>query len=166
MPVAILGKGVPNELVPQAAVKVQITMYQKFAIREFWIGGVKESGNMEQLFFVLTMAFMFTHELDAIRRHEWRIFPGANLLSDEQGFLVFILIHIPLFGLVLWASFIGVAGTTNVFQIAFSMFCIIHIFLHKLNENHPAYEFKNPLSQFLIWGSGFAGAAHILIVYL
>lgn len=118
---------------------------------------------MEQLLFILAMSLMFTHELDAVRRHEWRIFPGTNLLSDEIGFMVFLLAHVPLFGLVLWATFLQPESTALAFQMGFSAFCIIHVLLHWIYRNHPANEFDNPLSRSLIWGSGAAGAGHLLL---
>jgi len=119
-----------------------------------------------QLAFIIAVAFIFTHELDAVRRHEWRIMPVLNRLSEEVGFQVFVLAHIPLFGLLVWALLLPRDETTNAFQIAISVFCIFHVLLHKLFENHPANEFNTPLSQFLIWGGGIAGTGHILLVLI
>ena len=118
---------------------------------------------MDHLLFLLAMSLMFTHELDAVRRHEWRIFPGTNLLSDEAGFVVFVAAHAPLFVLVLWASFLQPTPSSQLFQLGFSAFCVIHVLLHWMYRNHPAYEFGNPLSRTLIWGSGIAGAGHLLV---
>lgn len=47
-------------------------------------------------FFLLGVAMIFLHEMDAIRCREWRIFPGLSLLEDRYGFVVFVLAHIPL----------------------------------------------------------------------
>lgn len=117
---------------------------------------------MQQTAFLLALSLMFTHELDAIRRNEWRVIPGMNLLSDQTGFVVFVLAHVPLFGLVVWASFLQPSDKAIVFQLGFSAFCVAHVLLHWLFRNNPAYEFNNLLSRFLIWGSGVAGAAFIL----
>ena len=118
---------------------------------------------MEQAAFLLAISLMFTHELDAIRRHEWRIFPGINLLRDETGFTVFVLLHVPLFAALIWACFLQPDTAAAGWRVAFSIFCIVHVGLHRLFENHPAYEFNNPLSQTLIWGTGVAGALHLIV---
>lgn len=120
---------------------------------------------MQTLFYILAVAFMFTHELDAIRRHEWRVFPLAGRLSDETGFLVFVLLHVPLFALIIWLSIPMDAKVATPFQIVFSIFCIAHVMLHKVLERRLAYEFNNPLSQLLIWGSGVCGLGHLISAY-
>ena len=51
---------------------------------------------MIDLIFYLGIACLFTHELDAIQRHEWRIFPFLRKLKDETAFYIFTLLHIPL----------------------------------------------------------------------
>ncbi|MFD2569233.1 DUF6713 family protein [Spirosoma soli] len=37
----------------------------------------------DEIFFYLGLAFLTTHELDAVRCREWRIFPGLSLLNDR-----------------------------------------------------------------------------------
>jgi len=120
----------------------------------------------QQLAFTMAVAFIFTHELYAVKRHEWRIMPLLNRISDKTGFTVFVLGHIPIFGLLVWVILLPRDETTNPLQIAISAFCIIHVLLHKLYQNHPANEFNNPLSQLLIWGAGIAGAGHILLAII
>lgn len=120
---------------------------------------------MQTFLYILAVSFMFTHELDAIRRHEWRVFPLAGRFSDETGFLVFVLLHVPLIALVIWLSIPIDVNVATPFQTVFSIFCIVHVVLHKLLERRLAYEFNNPLSQFLIWGSGVFGLGHLMSVY-
>ena len=51
--------------------------------------------------FDLSFAAMLTHEMDATFRHEWRILPLLNLISDDDlARDVFIVLHIPLCCLV------------------------------------------------------------------
>ncbi len=116
--------------------------------------------------FIATFGFMFTHELDAVRRHEWRIMPLINRLSDEAGFAVFVLSHIPLFGLLSWLLFGAHNDLMSPSRQVFSGFCVVHVLLHWLFRNHPANEFDNPFSQFLIWGCGMAGAIYLLLVLI
>ncbi len=51
-------------------------------------------------FFVVGLSVIFTHELDAIKRREWRMFPLTFWLPERPGYLVFTTLHIPLFGLL------------------------------------------------------------------
>jgi hypothetical protein len=60
-------------------------------------------GNVDQyLFFVIAFSFLLTHEMDAIRLREWKIFPILTALPDEQGYTVFTALHVPLYALLLW----------------------------------------------------------------
>ena len=45
--------------------------------------------NMDAPFFFVALAFILTHEMDAIKCREWRIFPLTSRLDDSRGYLVF-----------------------------------------------------------------------------
>jgi surface polysaccharide O-acyltransferase-like enzyme len=96
--------------------------------------------------FVLMMGFIATHELDAIARHEWRLFFFLAPFDDTTAFRIFTVIHIPLFAWIVWAA------PFQAFQIDFTSFVIIHAGLHWLMRHHPRYEFNNAFSWFLIAG--------------
>ncbi len=106
----------------------------------------------------LTIAFLLTHELDAVLRREWRILPLTSFLSDATGRQVFIWAHVPLVLVVLW---IAAAGPGSVLAIGFCLFAILHIGLHWLFRNHPENRFANPASRLLIWLPGVTGAWHL-----
>ena len=113
--------------------------------------------------FLLGVALIFTHELDAIRHHEWRMFAFLRPLEDVNAYYVFTLAHIPLFLLFLW----NVANPSLTFAIAADLFLIIHVGLHILFRNHPLYEFRGWVSNGLIGGAGLTGTLHlILLAYL
>jgi len=115
--------------------------------------------------FILTLALFFTHELDAIARHEWRMFPLIRRLDDTSGYVVFLLAHVPIFALILWFGFdAGAIGAAA--RIIVAAFAIIHVGLHMMFARHPANEFNNALSQALIWGTGIAGALYLAAVLL
>lgn len=40
------------------------------------------------------LAFLFTYELDAVKRNEWRILPLTSLLPERMGERVFIWFHV------------------------------------------------------------------------
>ncbi len=54
------------------------------------------------LTFYLGLSLLLTHELDAIKQHEWRVFPGLTNFKDNFSYHIFVALHIPLFILILW----------------------------------------------------------------
>ena len=112
--------------------------------------------------YVLSVALMLTHELDAVRRHEWRILPGMERLPDARGAQLFVWVHAPLVAALLWFSFSD--GATNLFRAGFCVFCIVHAGLHWWYRNHPFCEFNNPGSRLLIWMTGISGAAYLVLL--
>ena len=55
---------------------------------------------MKNIIFYLAMGIMFTHELDAMPNHEWRVLPLTSWLPDEYGIIVFLFIthYLVIFG--------------------------------------------------------------------
>lgn len=103
-------------------------------------------------FFYLALSCLLIHEMDAVRCKEWRIFPILSSLEEKTGFQVFMLAHIPLFGLLLWAL-IGSENPENWIQ-GLNYFCIFHLFAHILFLRHPKNEFKDWMSWLWIAGAG------------
>ncbi len=108
------------------------------------------------LLFFINFAWLATHELDAIKHHEWRIFFYSLPLADVTAYRIFTLVHVPLFALIIWA------GQSVAFQAVFSIFLIIHVGLHYYFRKHPAYEFNNWFSNLLIIGGAPLGGLHLL----
>lgn len=95
---------------------------------------------MASFLYSTMLALFITHELDVVKRHEWRVLPVTSFLPDATGAQVFIWIHAPLFA----ALFLF--GANDPFSSAatgLSVFSILHIALHWFFRNHPAYEFNN-----------------------
>jgi uncharacterized membrane protein YedE/YeeE len=110
--------------------------------------------------YVLMLALLFTHEIDAAFRHEWRVLPITSFLPDELGRETFIWAHVPLFAGILLAS------DNERVRIILAAFCVIHVGLHWLFRNHPAYEFNNASSWGLILGAGMFGFAFLFAAWL
>ena len=115
----------------------------------------------DMLFFI-NIAWLVAHELDAINRHEWRIFqtfvPLYDRLNDVNAYRLFVILHIPLLAWIIRAAqFRG-------FQVGFDLFLLIHIGLHWLFRNHPQNEFNNHFSQFLIIGVAPFALLHLGLV--
>ena len=106
------------------------------------------------LYWTLLGAF-FTHELDAVKRHEWRVLPLLRTLPDAVGEQVFIWAHIPLFAAILMTA------ADDGIRLGVAVFAVLHVGLHVLFRRHPAYEFNNPSSWALILLTGAIGAGYV-----
>ena len=111
-----------------------------------------------ELLFITNLAFIFTHELDAIRRHEWRFFFSSTPLSDQAAYRLFTALHIPLFIFIIWNL------QSFWFQAGFDIFLIIHAGLHWVLRNHPHVKFNNWFSQLWINGGALFGAIHLILL--
>ena len=90
--------------------------------------------------FYLGMGAIFTHELDAMTNHEWRVLPLTSWMPDETGMLVFLSAHIPLF-----AVLVALVSSTNAVvrrrsKLTISMFLVLHGVFHVLftSDSHPS----------------------------
>jgi hypothetical protein len=117
------------------------------------IGGI----GLDHVYLALLAAFV-THELDAVRRHEWRVLPLTSFLPDRIGAEAFIWLHVPLFWALLWFDERG--GTL---RLCVATFAIVHVALHWFYRNHPANEFNNCSSWSLIGLTGALGAIYLLV---
>jgi len=113
------------------------------------------------LIYDLALALFITHELDAIKRREWRMFPGTHLLDDKAGYTVFTLAHVPLFAVIFWLSD-SQSAHAPAFRLGMAVFLIIHVGLHIAFARHPANEFNNPFSQTIIWAAGGMGVLYLI----
>jgi len=107
------------------------------------------------LLFLTTLAFLFNHELDAIRQHEWRFFFSWTGMSNEWGYRLFVILHAPLF---IW---IVAVWQDVTFQRGFALFAIAHVFAHIILYRYV--DFKSMFSWFWIGGTGVMGIAYLLL---
>jgi hypothetical protein len=115
---------------------------------------------MEAPFFMLGLSLILVHELDAVRCHEWRIFPGLSKLSDEWGLRIFIMLHIPLMYVLLAAV---AAGPGAMWVAVLDLFFVLHLGLHMLFLRHPRNEFSDRVSWTLIVGAAMSGGVDLLL---
>ena len=121
---------------------------------------------MKIIVFYLGLALLFTHELDSMPNHEWRVMPILNYLSDATGKAVFLLAHIPIFAVVV--AFVA-SLDEKVRSRARGIFCgflVVHTLLHSVFSANPDYEFSSLISSVLIYGAGLCGVLYLLGDYL
>lgn len=117
---------------------------------------------MNSPLFFIGLAFILTHEMDAIKCHEWRIFPLLSKLDDKMGYLLFTGAHILLYLLLLWYLYADYTPNQPLLR-GLNIFFIVHLLLHLAFRKHPQNEFKSAFSWFLIVGTAVAGTADLLV---
>jgi len=117
----------------------------------------------DHLFFVLGFAFLLTHEMDAIRAKEWRLFPVVSHLTDEAGYRVFTAAHVPLYALLFW-GLVGVGAGPSTLILVLDGFFVVHLVLHVVRRHCPANHFASPFSWTLFVGAGMCGGIDLLLM--
>lgn len=110
--------------------------------------------------FYLGLALLFTHEMDSMPNHEWRVLPLLRSLSDSAGETVFIAAHVPIFALTIACVASLNTRTRKLARDIACGFFIAHAVLHALYSAHPAYEFSSLLSSALIYGAAACGIVY------
>ena len=118
---------------------------------------------MSALLFHIMLAFFLTHEMDAVKRHEWRVLPLFSLMPERLGALLFIWLHVPLIIIILWY---GAGNPESFFAQGLSSFAVAHAGIHVMYRKHPAYEFNNAGSWILIALTAAFGTAHLFAVHI
>ena len=118
---------------------------------------------MKSIAFYLGLALLFTHELDAMPNHEWRVLPLLRRLADSEGETAFIFAHIPIFAIVIACIASLNPRTRSIARDIASGFLIAHALLHFAFSGHPAYEFDALLSIILIYGAAVCGLTYLLL---
>ena len=114
--------------------------------------------------FLLGFSMLLTHELDAVGRGEWRLLPVLSGLDDEVGHAAFVLMHVPLFALLIGLCWAQRPAVRRWSRIVVSAFLVTHVGLHALFVDHPSYDFHEPLSVGLIYGAGLMGLAYFVLM--
>lgn len=110
---------------------------------------------MMSVLFMAVVTWLVLHELDAIRRHEWRFFFAPVPVSDETAFRIFTALHLPLLLVVFW--FFDSPG----FQRGFDVFAVAHAGAHLALRDHPKVDFDTWFSKLWIYGGALLGALHL-----
>ncbi|OAB33167.1 hypothetical protein PMSD_15765 [Paenibacillus macquariensis subsp. defensor] len=113
------------------------------------------------LLFLFNLSLFLLHEMDAIRRSEWKLFFVLQDMDDAKAYKVFTFIHLPLYTIIL-ALLFSQYQTITFWVLDF--FLMIHAILHLFFEKHSRNEFKNTFSRFIIYPMGILAAIHLLLI--
>jgi len=111
--------------------------------------------------FLSNLSLFLLHEMDAIRRSEWRLFIILKDMEDSKAYKLFTIIHLPLYVIIF--SLLFSEYQTITFGILDSFF-IIHAILHLSFEKHPRNNFKNTFSRAIIYSIGILSIVHLLLI--
>jgi Family of unknown function (DUF6713) len=115
--------------------------------------------------FCIGLALLACHELDAVSKFEWRLLPILSTFEDETGLAAFILLHIPIFAVVFWAT-----GHTNKIirwrsQVGVDLFLLAHGLIHFVLSDHALYEFEPPIETITVYGGALVGIIHLVLLF-
>ncbi|MFZ9052798.1 MAG: DUF6713 family protein [Woeseiaceae bacterium] len=121
---------------------------------------------MKDVFLYLGLGMLFTHEMDAMPNHEWRVFPLLGSLPDAIGQFIFLAVHIPIFALVIaFVASLNQKVRDRAQKIA-AGFLIAHAALHFMFSGQANYEFSSFFSSALILGAALCGIGFFSAVAL
>ena len=120
---------------------------------------------MDNLLFFIGLSTLFVHEMDAVRLAEWRILLGFLHLSDDNGYLLFTALHVPLYAVILYflVDTTVPSGLNTAMVRGLDVFFVIHVGLHWAFRNHRHYRFTSIFSKVLIGLPGVCGVLDLAL---
>ena len=118
---------------------------------------------MKTLLLYLGLGAIASHELDAVRQHEWRLLYILRGLPEALAEQVFIAVHVPLFAVLIWLLHHPRNTLRAASRVLLMAFLVIHVGLHLRLSGHALYTFHAPLSVALIWLAGLAGLGYLAL---
>lgn len=115
------------------------------------------------ILFYVGLALLACHEMDAVARHEWRLLPVLSSLEDTAALVVFVLLHIPIFTFLFWATGHKSEKIRNRSQISTDIFLVAHGVIHFTLSGHVLYEFKAPVETITVYGGAAVGIIHLAL---
>jgi hypothetical protein len=84
-------------------------------------------------------------------------------VPEERARLWFVLLHVPLFAVLLWVCWHPDVAIRSGARLALAIFCVIHAGLHARLSSDAKYTFHAAHSKALIYGCAAAGALYTLL---
>ena len=113
--------------------------------------------------FALELALFFTHEMDAVRRKEWKMFILLKKMGDEKAYQIFMLLHIPLYLIIL---LLFTFPSLYIGYFVIDIFLMAHMFIHFGFKQHPANKLNGAISRGIINSAGLLAIIHLIAISL
>ena len=113
------------------------------------------------IIFCLALTLLFVHEMDAIRRQEWRMFIVLKDMEDEKAYPVFLLLHIPLYMVMLLLLF---SPFSKIAYYIVDVFLLAHMLIHLGFRRHHANKFNGAMSKAVINLAGLLAIIHSIAI--
>ena len=89
-----------------------------------------------KILFLIILAIFMLHEMDAIRTKEWRIFVFLKDLKEETAYIIFSIVHLPLYFIFFLLLTNWDIDIKNLFTLIINMLLILHAIVHYSFKNH------------------------------
>jgi len=116
---------------------------------------------MELPLFVLVFALLLIHEMDAVRAKEWKMFIILKDLPDKKAYVIFTVIHIPLYFAAIFMITQAGTPTVLILQYAIDIFLVCHAVIHYCFKRHPENRFTSAFSKAMIYSAGVLAIVHM-----
>ena len=113
------------------------------------------------LIFALELTLLFTHEMDAIYKQEWKMFIFFKNMIDEKAYNMFLLAHIPLYCVILILLF---SSYIKIGYYIVDIFLLGHMILHFGFRKHPENKLNGLISKYIINLAGFLAIIHLVVI--
>ncbi|MDJ0788047.1 MAG: hypothetical protein QNK05_14655 [Myxococcota bacterium] len=117
---------------------------------------------MPTALYTIGLASLFTHEMDAVMAAEWRLLFGLRSLPDATAYPIFLVLHLPLFAVMLWLGHHPRERVRSLFRAGVAAFLVIHGALHWRLAGAPENGFEGLLSYGFIALASLCGGLYLL----
>lgn len=116
---------------------------------------------LAQFCLVIAFALFVVHEMDAMTHSEWLLLPVLSEFTEATGRDLFLLLHIPLFAVLVWALFIW--KRQAMFGLVFCSGLVVHSIAHYALSDHPEYSFVPPTETITVYGAALVSAIYLCL---
>jgi hypothetical protein len=116
-------------------------------------------------FYAILFSLLLLHEMDAIRTKEWKMFIVLKDMKEQTGYIVFSLIHLPLYAWVIYSVSQTWNGSYALIWLLTDVFLVIHAMIHFGFRKHTANGFQSVYSNILIYGTAALSVLHFFLMF-
>ena len=114
--------------------------------------------------FALNFSLLLLHEMDAIRAKEWKMFIILKDMKEQTGYIVFALLHLPLYFWVVFSISQVWSYQYGFVYLVTDIFLIAHAILHFFFRRNSANEFSSIYSNILIYSMALLAILHLILI--